>query len=427
MAETIKEKIERLADENSDQLINYCTRLINKESITGNESAVQNEVRSIMEELNLNIDFWIPEDEELRNSDLYRETGESFKNRPVVAGILKGLGKGKGRSMMINGHVDVVTPNPLEKWITDPFQSKVEGGKIFGRGASDMKSGIAMALFSIYILKKTGHTLDGDITLVCVPGEENGGNGTVASVLRGYTKADGLIIPEPTSNRIQPAHRGAAFWRIHIQGKASHGGTKYKGVSAVEKGMIIAEGLAKLERWRDENICKKHPLYQQYPISAPVTLGIFNGGQFSSGVPETCMLEGCIEYVPGETSDDVISMFEETIYNISQSDEWMKKHNPEIEWFGLRYEPSETDVNQPFVKEMITSYQEMLGEEPVVNGFEAGTDMRIITNNFEIPGLMFGPGDITMAHAPNEYVRVDDLIKGAKVLTLMLAKWCELQ
>ena len=418
----IKEKIEKSVEENKEQLIQYCRRLIDIPSVTGNEGAVQQEVSRIMTEIGMDIDMWEPDDREMRESSLFSETGESFNGRPVVVGGLHGTGGGK--SLLVNGHVDVVNEYPREKWDSDPFHSVIRNGRIYGRGASDMKSGVAMALFAAKIIRDMGIVLKGDFTIVSVPGEENGGNGTVASVLRGYTDFDAAIYPEPTSNQIQPAHRGAAFWRVYIEGKASHGGTKYQGVSAVEKGMKIARALEELEWKRHREICSKHPMDGDYPLSAPVTLGIFRGGQFTSGVPETCILEGCIEYVPGEASRDVCKSLEGAVWEACRGDEWLLTHKPRVEWFGLRYEPSETDPHHPFVKTAEGCYREMLGRDPEINGFEAGTDMRVLANNFGVPGIMFGPGDIAMAHAPNEYVEIGKLVEAAKVLLLLITEWC---
>lgn len=420
LAQRINDEVEK----RRDRLLDICVRLINQESVTGHERGVQEEVRKVMEEAGMEVDFWIPDDDQMRRCSLFSETGESFCDRPVVAGRVRGNHPEKGRSILINGHVDVVTPEPLEKWETDPFTAVIKAGRLYGRGASDMKTGLATGLFCVELLRDVFHGTNGDMTVVSVPGEENGGNGTVASLLRGYTQADGAIFPEPTANQIQPAHRGAAFWRIHVEGRASHGGTKYKGVSAVEKGIKIANILQELEKTRHDNICKKHPCYQDYPLSAPVTLGIFRGGQFTSGVPEYCLLEGCIEYVPGEKSKDVIDSFEAAVESSCRGDMWLTEHPPKVEWFGLLYEPSETEREHPLIQTAVSGYEQILGEKPRVNGFEAGTDMRLLKNNFGVPGFMFGAGDITMAHAPNEYVDIGELVKGAKAMAMMIAKWC---
>lgn len=419
----IKERLLFLIEDNRERLIEICRRLIDIESVTGNEKRVQEEVEAIFREIGMEIDMWEPDDEELRRCEYFSETGESFKNRPVVVGRLPGKAPGRGRSLLINGHVDVVTPEPIGKWNTDPFQMEICNGRLYGRGASDMKTGLATAIFCVEMLKKCGGA-NSDITIMSVPGEENGGNGTVAAIMRGYTQFDGAVYPEPTSNCIQPAHRGAAFWRIHIDGKASHGGTKYKGVSAVEKGIKIVQALAELEKTRHENICSKNIFYKDYPLSAPVTVGIFRGGQFTSGVPEYCMIEGCIEYVYGEHSADVTWSLEETVAAACVGDPWMETHPPKVEWFGLRYEPAATERDHPMVKLAEACYEEITGKKAVVNGFEAGTDMRLIRNPFGVPGFMFGAGDISMAHAPNEFVNIEKLMENAKVLCTFMAAWC---
>jgi acetylornithine deacetylase len=421
MNSELKEKISKIVDRNKERLIEIAMRLINIPSVTGNELEVQKEVMHIMTELGMEIDTWEPSQEDMK-SPLFANTNESFERRPVVAGILRGTGG--GRSLLINGHVDVVTEQPFEKWDTDPFKGVIKGGRLYGRGSSDMKCGLAAGLFSVELLKKLRINLCGDLTILSVPGEENGGNGTAAAVLRGYYNFDGAIYPEPTSNNIQPAHRGAAFWKIHITGRASHGGTKYKGVSAVEKGILIEQKLRVLEMFRHDTICSKHRMYRDYPLSAPVTLGMFNGGQFTSSVPETCVMEGCIEYVPGEKSKDVKAMFEKAVMQVCNEDLWMKEHPPEIEWFGLLYEPAETDENHPLVITAAHCFEQMLGKKPVINGFEAGTDMRLLSNKYGVPGIMFGPGDIMMAHAPNEYVEIEKLINNAKVMLMLISQWC---
>lgn len=420
----LEKMITEAVDAHKERLLEICTRLMNIESVTGNELRVQQEVADIFREMGLETDYWIPDDKEIRNYELYSDTGESFQNRPVVVGKLKGRSPQKGKSLIINGHVDVVTAEPLDMWETDPFQAVIRDGKLIGRGASDMKTGLAVGIFCTELLKKLFGGVNNDITIVSVPGEENGGNGTVASLMRGYTKADGAIFPEPTSNQIQPAHRGAAFWRVHIEGRSSHGGTKYKGVSAVEKGIKVVEALQQLEDRRNRDICSKNIFYKDYPLSAPVTVGIFQGGQFTSGVPEHCMIEGCIELVPGEEVKDVAKSLEDAVMSTCEADPWLLEHPPRVEWFGLFYNPAQTEIDHPLVKLMQTCYETVVQQKPAVNGFEAGTDMRLLSNNFGVPGVMFGAGDIAMAHAPNEYVEIDELVKNAKVMALMMAEWC---
>lgn len=416
-----KDKIAETVTTKKDAYISLLQRIIDVPSVTGEEGAAQQEVRAVFEEMGLAVDCWEPDDQELAAHPAYVPTGESFQGRPCVVGTWKGTGGGK--SVLVNGHIDVVTPEPLSKWSSDPFRSVIREGKLYGRGAADMKGGLCAAIAAVQVLQEIGFQPAGDILLESVPAEENGGNGTVAAVARGYT-ADAAIYPEPTGCQLQPAHRGAAFWRIHIDGIASHGGTKYKGVSAVEKGMAIAAALSELEQWRNDTICSKHPLYAGYPLSAPVTLGIFQGGQFTSATPEYCMLEGCIEFVPGEKHEDVVAQLEGAVQSVVDKDPFLQAHPPRVEWFGLLYDPAETETSHPFVQNMMRSYQAVTGQAPTVNGFEAGTDMRTLRNYLGVPGLMFGPGELKMAHAPNEYVFIEEYLTAIQVIALAIADWC---
>lgn len=423
-SKVLAEKIVKLTNARQQRLIDLSKQLIDVPSVTGQEAAVQQVVRCLMEQAGLTVDYWEIDETALRKSELFSETNESFAGRPVVAGTY--VGAHAGKSLLINCHVDVVNEQPIEKWISDPFKCELRDGKLYGRGTCDMKCGLASALFAYEIIRELQLNLRGKLTILSVPVEESSGNGTVASIVRGYTEYDAAIYPEPTSNKIQPAHRGAAFWRIHIQGKEAHGGTKYLGVSAIEKGILVAQKLLELETYRNEKICRNHLLYRSYPVSAPVTLGIFKGGQFTSAVAGACMLEGCIEYVPGEKSVNVKQMFEKTVLSVCNEDSWLAEHPPIIEWFGLLYEPAETPTNHPIVTLMQQCYQTILGQPAEISGFEAGTDMRLLTNHFGVPGLIFGAGDIMVAHAPNEHVRVDRLLQHAQVLALFMAEWCEI-
>jgi acetylornithine deacetylase len=404
-----------------DQVVRLCSDLISIPSRTGEEQAVQEFVAAYLKHIGLSVDMWEPKSDELVRHPAYVPTGETFEARPVVVGTWKGAGR--GRSLLINGHVDVVTEEPVARWVTNPWKATIKDGRIYGRGAADMKSGLAAAITAIESLRESGFVPLGDVVLESVPSEESGGNGTVAAVARGY-RADAGIFPEPTSCQIQPAHRGAAFWRIMVPGKASHGGTKYKGVSAVEKGILIAERLRVLEVERNTRFAGKHPLYKDYPLAAPVTLGKFNGGQFTSAVPEECTLEGCIEFVPGEFYADVSRQFEGAVQEAADGDSWLREHRPQIEWFGLVYDPAETGLPNPFVDSVIDGFRVATGSAPLVNGFEAGTDMRIMANYLAMPGVMFGPGDIEHAHAPNESVSIEQLVLATKVIALTIAGWC---
>jgi len=264
--------------------------------------------------------------------------------------------------------------------------------------------------------------LAGDVILELVVGEEwaSNGNGTLASTLRGYT-ADGAIIAEPTGCRLMLAHRGNLFWRVVIKAKGGHAGDKYRGVSAVEKAIVVFNAIVALEQERNRRI--HHSLYEHYPLKAPICIGKFHGGELIAGLPETCEVEGDMEFLPGEKPEDVKVEFENTIAKCADSDWWLKGNPPYVQWLGAVLEPAEISGGHPLVTAMERSYQSVVGKYPEKMAAEGGCDMRIKVLYGKTPTLIFGPGG-GGAHTANEYVSIEDLILATKVLAVSIVEWC---
>jgi acetylornithine deacetylase len=219
-----------------------------------------------------------------------------------------------------------------------------------------------------------------------------------------------------------PAHRGGKFWRIHVEGRGAHGGVKYHGVSAAEKGMVVYRALVELEKQRNKK-GKKMPLYRDYPLTTPVCVGKFNSGRYISAVPEECVLEGTIEFLPGEELEDVKKEFEHAIKEACEKDPWLHEHQPGIEWFGLSVLPSEIPPDHPLVQTFEKAHRDMTGEKAVVKGFQAGCDMRIRVLYNNTPSLLFGPGDLRYAHRINEHIEIEQLVSYTKTLALGILGW----
>jgi acetylornithine deacetylase len=314
-----------------------------------------------------------------------------------------------------------MSPEPLIRWSYDPWGAEISDGKIYGRGACDMKGGVAGMIKALEILLELDLAPPGDVILEVVVDEEASGNGTLASLLEGYN-ADAAIFTEPTSCKIMPAHRGASFWRIYVEGRGAHAGVMYKGISAVEKAMLIYKAIQNLGRIRNER-GKEHPLYSGYPVPAPLCIGKFNSGEWPSAVPEECILEGTIEFLPGEKMEKVREEFEEVIEDTAEKDSWLKQHLPKIEWFGLHFPAVQISPVHPLVETFKKVYTEIRGEEAKVVGFPAGCDMRLRILYSNTPSIIFGPGDISLAHRVDEFIHIDELISFTKILALGILEW----
>ena len=213
-------------------------------------------------------------------------------------GVVGTMGEDRGgRSLILNGHVDVVPPGDESQWSFSPWEGRVEAGRVLGRGALDMKGGLMCALFAAKAIQDAGVRLKGRVHLEAVIGEEDGGVGTLATILRGY-RADGAVIMEPTGLAICPSQAGALNFRITVRGKAAHGCVRTEGVSALEKLWPVHKELLALEARRNHNCLD--PLFRGYQIPFPLSIGKMWGGDWPSSVLDWVCVEGRYGLAPDE-------------------------------------------------------------------------------------------------------------------------------
>jgi len=417
-----KSKISSLIKDKQKDLQDLLTEFIAIPSVSGEASAEQ-QIQTLIEDrlrsIGCKIDKWEPNLEELQTHPAYIPTNRDYVDRPIVVGILKGSDRGK--SIILNGHVDVVSPGPISAWTHNPWTATSRDDKIFGRGAADMKGGLASLLVAMESLVECDCDLAGDIIFESVLDEEPGGNGTLACVMRGY-KGDAAIIAEPTDLEIQPAQKGARFFTIKTKGKAAHAGVKYEGVSALEKSMLILDKLKIFENEREKKAT--HRLYRKYKLKVPINIGKIYGGEWPSMVPEEITMEGVFECQPGENVFEISRALEEQIKEATISDPWMRKNPPKVEFPSLLIEPSEIDTKHPFISSVKKSYREVMNEDSVISGFPAGCDMRLLVNYASTPTIILGPGSLKQAHSTDEFISKKELLLSTRVYAFSILDWC---
>jgi acetylornithine deacetylase len=394
--------------------------LVQENSIRGNESSAQAVIIEKCRQLGLHLDIWEIDRNELRQHEAFCCDRQSFEGNPNVVAVLKGTGGGK--SIILNGHIDVVPVGDEKNWEHDPFSGHIECGKLYGRGSTDMKGGTAALIMAIEAIISTGIKLKGDIIFQSVIEEESGGAGTLAAVLRGYT-ADGAIIPEPTGMKIFPKQQGSMWFRITVKGRAAHGGTRYEGVSAIEKAVLVIQKLQQLEKNR--NIKITDPLFNNIPIPIPINIGKINSGEWPSSVPDLAVIEGRMGVSPEETISAAQGEMAAVMKELNEQDEWFQKNPLEIEWFGGRWLPGNLEVDHPLMKTLSASFLEVKGEQPAIEASPWGTDGGILSNVGNTPVVVFGPGITATAHDANEHIQLEDLFAASKIIALTLLKWCE--
>jgi acetylornithine deacetylase len=348
--------------------------------------------------------------------------GRDYTKRPNLGARRKGSG---GRSLVLSGHVDTV-PRGTQPWTREPFGGDVEGNRIYGRGANDMKAGVAMNLFVAEAVADLPIRLCGDLIFESVVDEEFGGvNGTLAGRLRGYN-GDAAVITEPSSLRICPAQRGGRV--AHITFRATGGvlaESKFPaGVS--EQLTYFLEKVPEFAAQRRQNACV-HELYTHHADRVPVSITKVFTSPWGTSEPITIPEMGKVEFywqlMPGETQDKVELEFFSWLDRVVRSRPEVFRTAPEVE-FPMRWLPgSAIAASEPLVRELAACAQAVLGTQPPIEGIEGPCDMFVFQQGFSIPAVLWGPrGGNT--HAADEYVEIDSLVHAARTLLLFVCRWC---
>lgn len=400
-----------------DGLVGYLCELISFPSVGGQESAAQRNIAAKMRALGLGVETWDVDFEKIR--------GHSAFSMPIPRkegiGVLGSYGEGRGRSLMVNGHIDVVSPGDESKWRYPPWKGTVADGRVYGRGSSDMKGGIVAALYAMKAIIDSGTPLKGKMMLETVIGEEDGGVGALDAVLRGY-RADAAIVPEPSELSAVPAHAGVMAFRVTVQGKAAHASLRTDGVSAIDKFLPLYEALKRLETERNVRI--KDPLYAGYDIPSPLSIGKIVGGEWPGTVPENLYFEGRVGVHTDETCDKVKKQLEFAVKRAADADPWLKTHQPKVDWNGYRFDPAKIPADHPIMETVKAAYRDVSGNAPKVEGKTYSSDMRLLVNLANTPTMIFGPGELREAHTANESVSVESLEAAAKTYALAILRWC---
>jgi acetylornithine deacetylase len=419
MNNSLKKKIKNEVEQRAGEVVMFLQQLIRINSQTGKEKQIQEFLADNLGDIGLKVDKFIPEIELLKRQPGYVPIEVNFENRPNVVGIMEGTGGGK--SLILNGHVDTITAEPIDAWDPAPFSGELREGKIFGRGASDMKSGIAAMTMAVKILKQMKLTMRGSVTLEYVVDEEITGYGTLACIARGY-RADAGICCESSDLCIQPACIGRLWFYIDVIGKTSGISNKWESVSPIEKALKIVEAVNDLEKMRIEDL--DHPLFPDKKGALPCTVCVFNSGTYPSAIPEKARLEGSMGTMPYETVEEVREQLIGQIRRVAEADPWMRHHPPQVSFRPTGGYGAEIPVEHPIVKTLKQAFQETTGMAPTVSGRMGGSDTKYLIPYGNIPTVIFGPGSTAQMHATNENVTIENLMVAVETIALAIYDWC---
>jgi succinyl-diaminopimelate desuccinylase len=322
-------------------------------------------------------------------------------------------GKG-GRTLIFNGHLDVVPAGNPSQWKYPPFRGTLSKGRIYGRGASDMKSGIASFIHALSTIERSKMRLhQGAVVLHLVSDEESHGRqGMGFLTQKERIRGDAALVGEPTDLQPVIAQKGALWLRISTLGKSAHGSRPHLGVNAVEKMMKLMERLNSI------------PLETEHPMLGKPTLnvGTIQGGTKINIVPDRCEIEVDRRMLPGEKKGEVIEKMKETLDSLRSRDPFFQYRMEEIDFA----EPSEVNPEEVIVKIAVDAIQEVMGKKPSLRAFSGFTDSRYYINQCHIPTLIFGPGEVDQSHTTDESVEVEALVQAARIYGLILVNYLSL-
>ncbi len=351
--------------------------------------------------------------------------GFNFAGRPQLVARLPGTSG--GRTLLFNGHIDVVDVAPLDGWTHPPLAGELADGRVHGRGACDMKGGVACLVFAAEALADAGVELAGELIVNTVSDEESTGAGGLVSART--LRADAAIVAEPTGLDVWIACRGSLLATITIRGRAGHAGLAPRhpdhggAVNAIEKLAIVLEAIRRLrEEWA---LRHGHPF-----LSAPDCVPtVVQGGEWLVSYPSSCRLECHLEYLPGQADADgwggkVEREFVEWITRAAAADPWLRAHPPQVKWGLGGVPPAEVSANEPIVRSALAATRAIGRRRARIGGMDNWHDGATLAVEAGIPAVCLGPGDLHLAHTTSESVPIEELVACAQALAVTALRFC---
>jgi acetylornithine deacetylase len=389
------------------------------------ETALQEHLAGRLEAAGAKTELWEPSAADLAGRPLVPE-GLDFEGRPQL--VARFPGRNDGRSLLFNGHIDAVSSEPKERWSNDPNRAEVRDGKLFGRGSSDMKGGIASMVVAAEVLAQTNGALAGELIVATNTDEESSGAGGMALVAHGV-RADAGIVTEPTGFDVWIACRGSSYAEIEVPGRPGHAENAQPhwreggAVNAIEKAVVVLEEIQRVrEDWagRDE---LRHP----YLSPSDMVPTVIAGGEWPVTYPASCRLTCGVLYVPAQADADGWGSAVQTevvarLMRAAAEDDWLAEHPPRVSW-SAGVMPMEISPEEPIVGTVLDAASEV-GRPRNLAGLDSWYDGATFTLLGGTPAVAFGPGGFGTAHAIDECVPVDDLVACAQALAVAAVRFC---
>jgi acetylornithine deacetylase len=393
--------------------------LVQLPSVTASEDLIAGHLADALESLGLAVEVFHPDPAAIREDPAWPGEEVPRRSLPVVIGR---AGQPGGRPrIVLSGHTDVVPAGDPATWSGDPFSGEVRDGWLYGRGACDMKGGVAAILGAVRALRDAGvlDRLRGELVVALVPSEEDGGQGTLAAIRAGAT-GDMAVITEPSGLDIVVAHAGAITFRLSVPGRAAHASMRREGVSALANLQTLVAALEADEARRNE--AETDPLMTAIGLPYPTIVGKVAGGVWASSVMDQVVAEGRYGVRLAQTAAEAESQLRECIEAACAADPFLRDHPAQVEVFGAAFDTSRVAPDHVLPVSLTAAAMAVTGRTPALVGVPYGCDMRLFVGIGQTPCVVFGPGDVRLAHGADERVPLAEVAACARVLAAWVAE-----
>ena len=413
-------------DRRFDEQVRFTQAMVRFPSTRGHEHTIQDFMADAMAKRGLAVDHWKIRVDDIKDLPGFAPVVDaSYENAYNAVGTYRPTAR-NGRSLIFNGHIDVVPTGDWSRWTSPPFEPRIDGKWMYGRGAGDMKAGLAGTLFAFDAIRAAGYLPTAPIHFQSVVEEECTGNGTLACLQRGY-RADCAFVPEPLEPKLMRAEVGLIWFRVHVAGDPQHASAGFNtaGANAIEKALLIWPHIKALEdEWNARKV--DHPVYRDHPHPIRVNLGEISGGEWTSSVPAAAVLNVRVGVLPGNSLADIREEIEATVRRAALSDPFLSNNPPRIEYHGHMAE-GYVLANAELPERILADCHQAIFHRPLEEEItSAATDARFYGLYQNTPGIVYGPV-CERPHGIDERVDLDSVRAVTKTMALFIAEWCGIE
>ncbi len=395
--------------------------LVRFPSLLGQEASAQDFMEGLFQGMGLKTARFAVSDSELAHLPGYSPAVGHWQRHDNVVASHKPRHV-QGRSLILNGHIDVVPIGAEALWSSPPFEPVVRDGRMYGRGAGDMKAGIAAYVTAFRALQQLDLQPAAPVFLQSVVEEECTGNGALACLHRGF-RADAAIIPEPFAQTILSAQVGVLWLSVEVMGRPAHVMSARSGINAIEASFALFQGLKALE---EEWNAQRHPAFAEHPRPININLGKIQGGEWTSSVPTRCVMDIRVGFYPGMSVAQAKQAVESRLRDTARDDPRLRQVRYEIGYAGLQAEPLLVDTGHPMIGVLGAAHERVFGSPAQLLASSATTDARFFNLYGSTPATCYGP-ESSDIHGIDEWVSLASTLQVTKVLALFMARWCGLE